>query len=413
MAKGTLDLKNKVDDYLQRVRIYALGNNLSELANGMIFIGMLIGLYLLVLILVHNPITKIFLSNYKTIICKFISIKDYIIHYKNIINSPPPPPPHEEAPRSHQDEAIKLANLGLACIGRKTKRTNLYLTPEREAERHKAEYIFLRQLAEKYRDAATRKVLAQHFMLFKEFCLHIIFSVVLKGDAELHKLVKDELHERLMEGLSNRVKLVRGILQMLQDFTEWKVLCPIALIASVLLLFCKIQPIHIILGSMFETIRGAIAFILMLTIAGISYKCVEVAFFYTKSTIEKYLLQQFIERTQRENEATDISYVHEALSKLPDLELTILKYMHEKKGIIWLPVKEGAVLNLYETGCIYFAINVSMLRGDILAEYSQCFACKLNPKLENNISKLSIEIKEKWDAVETASWLSVYEHAIN
>ena len=214
------------------------------------------------------------------------------------------------------------------------------------------------------------------------------------------------------EKLSNRVKLVREILQMLQDFTEWKVLCPIALIASALLLFCKIQSISIILGSMFETIRGTIAFILMLTIAGLSYKCVEVAFFYAKSKIEKHLLNQFIERTQREQEAADISYVHETLSKLPDLELSILKYMHERKGIIWLPIKDAAVLNLYETGCIYFALNVSMLRGDIMAEHSQCFACKLNPKLENNISKLSGEVREKCDAVEAASWLSIYEQAI-
>lgn len=123
--------------------------------------------------------------------------------------TPPPPPPHEEAPRSRQDEAVKLVNLGLACIGRKTKRTNLYFTPEREAERHRAEYTFLRQLAEKYRDAATRKVLAQHFMLFKEFCLFIIFSVVLKGDTELHTLVRTELTERLTEDLDIMTKTRR------------------------------------------------------------------------------------------------------------------------------------------------------------------------------------------------------------
>lgn len=48
-----------------------------------------------------------------------------------------------------------------------------------------------------------------------------------------------------------------------------------------------------------------------------------------------------------------------------------------------------------------------------MAEHSQCFACKLNPKLENNISKLSGEVREKWNAVETASWLSIYEQAID
>ena len=120
----------------------------------------------------------------------------------NYSNEPPPPPPHEDAQSSRQDDALRLVNLGLAAIGRKTKRTNLYLTPERETERHRAEHPFLRQLAEKYRDADTRKVLAKHFMLYKETCLYVIFSVVLKGNAELHSLIKDELTERLDEGLT-------------------------------------------------------------------------------------------------------------------------------------------------------------------------------------------------------------------
>ena len=156
--------------------------------------------------------------------------------HKNSYEPPPPSPPHEEAPRSRQDEAIKLVNLGLACIGRKTKRTNLYLTPEREAERHRAEYTFLRQLAEKYRDAATRKVLAQHFMLFKEFCLFIIFSVVLKGDTELHTLVRTELTERLTEDLDIMTKHVasntcslslRLSTTLTSALTAWSALSPI------------------------------------------------------------------------------------------------------------------------------------------------------------------------------------------
>ena len=39
-------------------------------------------------------------------------------------------------------------------------------------------------------------------MLYKETCLYVIFSVVLKGNAELHSLIKDELTERLDEGLT-------------------------------------------------------------------------------------------------------------------------------------------------------------------------------------------------------------------
>ena len=45
-------------------------------------------------------------------------------------------------------------------------------------------------------------------MLFKEFCLFIIFSVVLKGDTELHTLVRTELTERLTEDLDIMTKHV-------------------------------------------------------------------------------------------------------------------------------------------------------------------------------------------------------------
>ena len=210
-AKATLGLYNRLDKSLQQARTYALSEHPSGLANGMMVTGMLVGIYVVILLLMYNPITKTLVLNYEKIIFSFFniknSIKNYIRHCKNTINStlnppPPPPPPHEEAPRFEQNVAIRLVNLGLAAIGRKTKRTNLYLTPERETERHRAEYTFLHQLAEKYRDADTRKVLAKHFMLYKETCLYVIFSVVLKGNAELHSLIKDELTERLDEGLT-------------------------------------------------------------------------------------------------------------------------------------------------------------------------------------------------------------------
>lgn len=97
--------------------------------------------------------------------------------------------------------ATPLVCLGLACIGRKSQFFNPYLTPEREDIRHKAEYSFLRQLAQKYHDADARKVLAKHFMLYKEMLLSLTFSILLKKDAELHDLVKKELSIWLTKGL--------------------------------------------------------------------------------------------------------------------------------------------------------------------------------------------------------------------
>lgn len=87
---------------------------------------------------------------------------------------------------------------------------NLILfTPEREAKRHNAERHFLLQLAAKYKDPAARKVLAKHFMLYKEVCLFIIFATVLKNDQELHSLLKPELTKQLNEGLTMAAKVRR------------------------------------------------------------------------------------------------------------------------------------------------------------------------------------------------------------
>ena len=80
----------------------------------------------------------------------------------------PSSPEQDNFTRTQDPQAIKLVNLGLASIGRKTKQTNPYFTPERDTERHKAEYTFLHQLAERYTDTEARKILAKHFMLYKE-----------------------------------------------------------------------------------------------------------------------------------------------------------------------------------------------------------------------------------------------------
>ena len=108
-----------------------------------------------------------------------------------------------------QDIAKRLVCTGLACIGRKSQYPNPYLTPEREDIRHKAEYSFLRQLAQKYHDADARKLLAKHFMLYKEMLLSLTFSILLKKDAELHNLVKKELSIWLTKGLSADVAIRR------------------------------------------------------------------------------------------------------------------------------------------------------------------------------------------------------------
>ena len=108
----------------------------------------------------------------------------------------------EDFPQWSKAQAIELVNIGLAHIGRRTKRMNLYLTGELDKERRRVEYPFLKQLAAKYTDEQPRKALSKHFMLYKEMCLYILYSVILKGDKGLHDIVRAGLKERLSSGLS-------------------------------------------------------------------------------------------------------------------------------------------------------------------------------------------------------------------
>lgn len=114
---------------------------------------------------------------------------------------------YEEAPHQEQHSgtfymAEHLVNIGLSHIGRKTKTQNPYITPKQTEERQKIERPFLKLLADNYKDEATRKTLAQYFMLYKEMILFVIFAMTLKQNPALYTEVKGRLRERLSEGLS-------------------------------------------------------------------------------------------------------------------------------------------------------------------------------------------------------------------
>ena len=211
------------------------------------------------------------------------------------------------------------------------------------------------------------------------------------------------------ERLNNSVALLKEILQVIEHSINWEVLLPTAFFSSAILLLCHIPSVAVILSSMFEIVRSTSALVLMFTLVGISYKCIAGVFFYTKAHIEKHMLQKYTIRLQQEKEAAEISEAEMLVDWLPERELRILKYMYDKGGITWLPVKDGAVLNLYDAQCIYPAISISMLRGELLGENAQCFACKLNPVVERNITKLNNDFLNRWAQLEPASWLSVYE----
>lgn len=117
--------------------------------------------------------------------------------------------PHESH-RAPIDTAEGLMAIGLAHIGRKTHSFNSYLTVESTEERRKVERPFLRVIADKYRDEGQRKLLARHFMLYKETTPFIIYASVLRADKQLHMQVQIELKKQLSLGLSAEVQKKRN-----------------------------------------------------------------------------------------------------------------------------------------------------------------------------------------------------------
>ncbi|MBQ4402031.1 MAG: hypothetical protein II832_07690 [Synergistaceae bacterium] len=99
----------------------------------------------------------------------------------------------------------RLVGIALAHIGRPTQSPNPYLTPSQTEARHQVERPFLRLLSERYKDAGERKAMAQHFMLYKEMTLFVIFAMVLGKDKGLHATVRTMLKARLSEGLPQEV----------------------------------------------------------------------------------------------------------------------------------------------------------------------------------------------------------------
>lgn len=115
-------------------------------------------------------------------------------------------PPCQDGGQEPINLSIKLIDIGLAHIGRKTSLSNKYLTPEQTEARKSIERPFLKILAEKFRDEAVRKKLTRHFMLYKETTLFMIYAIVLKNNKELHSQVRSGMKKILSLNMSSEVQ---------------------------------------------------------------------------------------------------------------------------------------------------------------------------------------------------------------
>lgn len=117
----------------------------------------------------------------------------------------PPEGTHVTFNNEPPDVPTLLVDTAIAHIGRITPYENPYISPELTQARHYIERPFLRMLSERYHNKDTHKILARHFMLYKEMTLFVIFAMLLGNNNTLHSLVRTKLKERLSDGLSDAV----------------------------------------------------------------------------------------------------------------------------------------------------------------------------------------------------------------
>ena len=211
-----------------------------------------------------------------------------------------------------------------------------------------------------------------------------------------------------LEQMNKWTELLQGTLHLIQEITKWEVLVPTSLVSAVVLLIYQIPLVRIILNNMYTTIRTMAACGVIAGIAGVSYRILASLF----RTVAYYFSARKERLKHTEREEAEKKLFAKKFNCLTDIELSVLKYMTHKGGISWLPISDGAALNLYETGFFCLVFNVTMLRGELLGEHKQCLAYKVSEECEKNIQRLSGDILTRWNSVSPAEWLDVYENAL-
>ena len=185
---------------------------------------------------------------------------------------------------------------------------------------------------------------------------------------------------------------ILGVLQGLDKYLSWRILCPSFFLTSGILILEKILSLSIILDIMNETARMIIGWVWVLSVLGISYKFLVVIF-------ERRIQCILEERRQRQEDETlkraKDKELSELVNTLSPKEKELLRYMIENPaGATWLPVEDATALSMYSQKCIYPIWNGSSLRGNYEEGSAQCFLYVLSGELKSKAAIVRDQMKE-------------------
>ena len=201
-----------------------------------------------------------------------------------------------------------------------------------------------------------------------------------------------------MKDVKSFLEFLKGLISLL----EWKILIPIFFFTTLLLLLRQISFMSIILEPMYKTI----VWIWLLSAIGLAYNTLYSLFYFIRSKYEQHITQKAEELSReliyREKELK----VKHVIDDLTADEISLLKYVQSKAGVLWLPDTNAQVLGLIRASLIEkFSpdTDMSYYRGNklraVCSPYILTMFMKENKAIINReLTKLygDIKISEKF-----------------
>lgn len=205
-----------------------------------------------------------------------------------------------------------------------------------------------------------------------------------------------------MEDEKSFLEFLKGLISLL----EWKILIPIFFFATLLLLVRQISFLSIILEPMYTTI----VWIWLLSAIGLAYKTLYSLFYFTKHKYEQHVTRKAQELSRKLIYREKELKVKNVLDDLTPDEISLLKYVQSKSGVIWLPDANAQVLGLMRTGLIEKIsqnTDMSRYRGDIFRDVCSPYALTLFMKEYKTI--ISRELTEIHGDIKISEKFSEYQ----
>ena len=205
-----------------------------------------------------------------------------------------------------------------------------------------------------------------------------------------------------MKDMESFLEFLKGLISLL----EWKILIPIFFFTTLLLLVRQISFMSIILEPMYTTI----VWIWLLSAIGLAYNTLYSLFYFIRDKYEQHITQKAEELSReliyREKELK----VKHVIDDLTADEISLLKYVQSKAGVLWLPDTNAQVLGLIKARLIEkFSqdTDMSYYRGDKLR--AVCSPYVLTLFMKENKAIISKEVKEFYGDIKISEKFSDYQ----